>query len=636
MERAIELLSLPWSQPPPAGARGASSTLAFLCVLVDGADDDEVPPATPPALAPSHGSRALLVVPPTDRAELDALTRHPLLRCLTPMHTPRALRTPSMPRLAWLLHAVPSALIALPEYAAWVASGALAGATHIYTPADAMPRPTPLAIRRAFTSSASQRATLRALLGRGVFPTADEMDEMADEIVDEHAAPLDVTDAPCPSACPRAVWEARAGSVEGLPMLAFEWSDEERTPVQGVATAEEDAPSAAETLRSILAHGDDADSSSSAHAPPSASLAGGAPTTTTVTATSTHRRDELMICMLGTGCAVPAKLRAPAAIYLHAYARGGILLDVGEGTLGQLCVLLGAARAAHALARLAAIWISHHHADHHLGLLRVLNAVHALRAPAAPPLLVVGPRAVGAFLDSYSRLLPLASRPRYRFESCGGLNAPRSCGRDWLLRESGLGLRTVRSVPVVHCADAWGIVLEHADGWSVVYSGDTRPCEALVTAGRNATLLIHEATFDDERAADAVQKRHSTRGEALDVAGRMGAYRTLLTHLSSRYRELHDLPSQTSAASSPDAPSAAAALGAAAAAAARTSLVAFDLMAINLADLDGLPAHMATLEHFLACEQRYLSDKHKAELAEQFERSERLEREAALSRMGVD
>ena len=35
---------------------------------------------------------------------------------------------------------------------------------------------------------------------------------------------------------------------------------------------------------------------------------------------------------------------------------------------------------------------------------------------------------------------------------------------------------------------------------------------------------------------------------------------------------------------------------------------------------------MATLEHFLACEQRYLSDKHKAELAEQ---SAKLEEEKA-------
>ena len=36
-------------------------------------------------------------------------------------------------------------------------------------------------------------------------------------------------------------------------------------------------------------------------------------------------------------------------------------------------------------------------------------------------------------------------------------------------------------------------------------------------------------------AADARSKRHSTRSEALDVARRMGAHRSILTHLSQRY-----------------------------------------------------------------------------------------------------
>ena len=38
---------------------------------------------------------------------------------------------------------------------------------------------------------------------------------------------------------------------------------------------------------------------------------------------------------------------------------------------------------------------------------------------------------------------------------------------------------------------------------------------------------------------------------------------------------------------------------------------------------------MATLEHFMACEQRYAAAQRAAEMAAQFERSERLEREIA-------
>ncbi len=58
------------------------------------------------------------------------------------------------------------------------------------------------------------------------------------------------------------------------------------------------------------------------------------------------------------------------------------------------------------------------------------------------------------------------------------------------------GLRRWQSVLVEHCRDAWALVLEHVSGWSLVYSGDTRPCQGLAAAGHGCTLLVHEATFE--------------------------------------------------------------------------------------------------------------------------------------------
>lgn len=55
--------------------------------------------------------------------------------------------------------------------------------------------------------------------------------------------------------------------------------------------------------------------------------------------------------------------------------------------------------------------------------------------------------------------------------------------------------------------------------------GDTRPCAALASAGAGATLLIHEATFEESLRRHALAKRHSTLPEAMYVAERMGAYR---------------------------------------------------------------------------------------------------------------
>lgn len=55
--------------------------------------------------------------------------------------------------------------------------------------------------------------------------------------------------------------------------------------------------------------------------------------------------------------------------------------------------------------------------------------------------------------------------------------------------------------------------------------GDTRPCGPLIAAGRGATLLIHEATFEADMLSHAQAKNHSTLQEALEVAEKMGAYR---------------------------------------------------------------------------------------------------------------
>jgi ribonuclease Z len=102
-----------------------------------------------------------------------------------------------------------------------------------------------------------------------------------------------------------------------------------------------------------------------------------------------------------------------------------------------------------------------------------------------------------------------------------------------------LGLKEVVTVPVLHRCRCWGLVLEHTSGWKIVYvpspspssaqltvrgcdrfSGDTMPCEALVVAGRGATLLIHEATIEDDMPEVARAKGHSTFGQAITVARR--------------------------------------------------------------------------------------------------------------------
>ena len=81
-------------------------------------------------------------------------------------------------------------------------------------------------------------------------------------------------------------------------------------------------------------------------------------------------RESLEILFLGTGAAMPSKYRNVTATYLHMFARGGMLLDCGEGTYGQLRRRYGVAAADAVVAGLKCVWISHIHADHHAGLAR--------------------------------------------------------------------------------------------------------------------------------------------------------------------------------------------------------------------------------------------------------------------------
>jgi len=185
------------------------------------------------------------------------------------------------------------------------------------------------------------------------------------------------------------------------------------------------------------------------------------------------------------------------------------------------------------------VLISHMHADHHLGLLRVLAIRHELTQRAGDegvgqPLLVVGPPALKEWIDEYSSQIQQLT---YCFLPCHALNMEPHNKLSIYLKET-LGLKEVRSTEVVHCPFAYGFALTHRSGWKIVYSGDTRPCAQLAEIGRGATLLIHEATFEDGMAHEAVAKNHSTTSEALSSCSEMGAELVAMFHFSQRYPKI--------------------------------------------------------------------------------------------------
>jgi len=91
------------------------------------------------------------------------------------------------------------------------------------------------------------------------------------------------------------------------------------------------------------------------------------------------------------------------------------------------------------------------------------------------------------------------------------------------------------SVEADHCFDAYSGVLQHGENWKILYSGDTRPTQNLINYGRDATLLIHEATNEDDHKKEATENFHTVTSDAIAQGVQMNCWRTVLTHFSPWY-----------------------------------------------------------------------------------------------------
>jgi len=237
---------------------------------------------------------------------------------------------------------------------------------------------------------------------------------------------------------------------------------------------------------------------------------------------------------LGTGSALPSKYRNVSATLMRVPGVGNYLFDCGENTLGQLKRVFGA-QLPEILRDLKLIWISHLHADHHLGTASVLKARNDLLCnikTGNERIIVASDDGMLEWLAEYSQVEDIgydAIKPIF-------LNKDNRWQTEFSKLEiAAYGLSSIVACNVSHCHGALAVVLNFPNGFKVAYSGDCRPSLNFARIGEGATVLIHEATFDNELQSDAFAKRHCTTSEALYVAKKMGARRVLLTHFSQRY-----------------------------------------------------------------------------------------------------
>lgn len=79
------------------------------------------------------------------------------------------------------------------------------------------------------------------------------------------------------------------------------------------------------------------------------------------------------------------------------------------------------------------------------------------------------------------------------------------------------------------------------EGNKIVYTGDTMPCNSIVKNSKNAEILIHDSTFAGEDENLAKERKHSTNRQALDAALKANVKKLILTHFSNRYENTEKL-----------------------------------------------------------------------------------------------
>eukprot|EP00914_Ancora_sagittata_P006427 GHVO01012986.1.p1 GENE.GHVO01012986.1~~GHVO01012986.1.p1 ORF type:complete len:534 (-),score=124.58 GHVO01012986.1:139-1740(-) len=241
---------------------------------------------------------------------------------------------------------------------------------------------------------------------------------------------------------------------------------------------------------------------------------------------------------LGTGAAIPGKYRNVTGICVEIRRDYRILLDCGEGVLSMWRLSCPTMEDfIDRLTTLRVIYISHGHADHHVGLHSILKARYELcDRKELKNLLIIGPQYLQEWISYWDDICfrttltacedtlvnPLALTDDLSISLCRVEHTYRmtAAGR---ISQGCFGARIKGS-----CID-------------LVYSGDTGPSSDLIKLGHGCDVLIHEATFEDILESEAVAKCHSTLTHALDASRQMGAKHTILSHFSQRYPTVPDL-----------------------------------------------------------------------------------------------
>jgi len=222
--------------------------------------------------------------------------------------------------------------------------------------------------------------------------------------------------------------------------------------------------------------------------------------------------------ILGTSGGLSTTDKASAGILISQSKKKRILLDCGDLTSLQI------QKAGIDPNSIKAIFISHPHLDHYIGL-PILVLHQMFLAQRTEPLMVAAPQEVIDALGYMFKNNPLPSPFHIGF-------VPLRHGRTFF-PQIDMDL-SVTSFRVNHGIDSFGFEINDMRTLhKIIYSGDTIPIEEERYSGAN--LMIHEATFASD--FDKPIHGHTKILELEALAKKYYVKKLVLTHMSGRYQD---------------------------------------------------------------------------------------------------
>ena len=274
----------------------------------------------------------------------------------------------------------------------------------------------------------------------------------------------------------------------------------------------------------------------------------------------------MKIHFLGTSATVPTLERNVSSIAIENFNQI-ILFDCGEGTLIQF------RKQKLKISKISKIFISHLHGDHFLGIPALLMTFALYNR--AKPLEIYGPPGINEYINFINKYIEseltynlevieikdkdIFEYLKFRIEILETFHGIQNFSFKYVEnakygkfnREKAEQLKIPNSIIRKKIKEGNSITLKNGTKILpddvceskipekiIIYSGDTRPVDKLKDFSENADVLIMESTFFNDLKEKALETRHCTLDEALELARSANVKNLILTHFSSRYKTL--------------------------------------------------------------------------------------------------